>query len=221
MPDVGNLTGFFGDLPLIGFYTLRSWYHMSAGLRAGGGGDRMNGTMSHRELEEAVRSSDRDTLESVVMSLADMFGAASVARAFGEVGDGISGTRAGAIAERTESALYVDGDALRGMGGTDEYGDPVDPEEYATDMMRQCLRDEFEDEVWELVRKGRNTEACDVIRRIARGSAGRTAPSSEVRPDRRRWCTTWTGAPTTASRWRGSPDPGHTTRINQVAKMNH
>lgn len=169
MPDVGNLMGFFGDLPLIGFYTLRPWYHMSAGLRAGGGGDRMNGTMSRRELEEAVRSSDRDTLESVIMSLADMFGAASVARAFDEVGDGISGTRAGAIAERTESALYVDGDALRGMGGTDEYGDPVDPEEYATDMMRQCLRDEFEGEVWELVRKGRNTEACDVVRRIAEG----------------------------------------------------
>lgn len=129
----------------------------------------MNGTMSRRELEEAVRSSDRDTLESVIMSLADMFGAASVARAFGEVGDGISGTHAEAIAERTESALYVDGDALRGMGGTDEYGGPVDPEEYATDMMRQCLRDEFEDEVWELVRKGRNTEACDVVRRIAEG----------------------------------------------------
>lgn len=183
----------------------------------------MNGTMSRRELEEAVRSSNRDTLESVIMSLADMFGAASVARAFGEVGDGISGTRAGAIAERTESALYVDGDALRGMGGTDEYGDPVDPEEYATDMMRQCLRDEFKDEVWELVRKGRNTEACDVVRRIAEGI--RKSDSALVRGAPRsaeELVYTWTGAPTTASRWRGSPDrPRLPTGCNWFSRFPH
>lgn len=129
----------------------------------------MNATMSRRELEETVRSSDRDTLESVVMSLADMFGESSVARAFDKVSDGTAGTCASAVAERTESALYIDDDTLMRMGGTDEYGDPMDPGEYATDMMRQCLRDEFADEVGELVRRGRNGEACEVVRRIAEG----------------------------------------------------
>lgn len=129
----------------------------------------MNGSLSRAQLADVVRSMDRESLESVVMSLADMFGTAAVVRAVGEVSDGTADTCLSSVAERTESALYMDDDDLRHMSACDEYGDPVDPGEYATDMIRQCIRDEFADEVGELVRKGRSNEACEVVRRIAEG----------------------------------------------------